>query len=476
MKEKFALRFRSFNVRGFVGLSVLLTGVSLGVFATAGKFSDVIPNVSAIQRVREFKKPPLAFFPTIELEQVVSGLTRPVAVANAGDGSGRLFIVQQSGEIRILSGGSILPTPFLDLSDIVNCCGERGLLGLAFHPDYATNGFFYVDYIDVDGNTVVARYEVSAKDPNIADPDSAQTVLTQVQPGPEHKAGQLAFGPDGYLYIALGDGGCCFDPQRNGQNLETWLAKLLRVDVNGDDFPGDPDRNYAVPPDNPFVNDPDALDEIWAYGFRNPWRFSFDRTTGDLFIGDVGEAAWEEVSFQQASSNGGENYGWSVLEAAHCFHDEPPGNCNNFLNGGSTLPILEYSHASGCAVISGYRYRGQAYPQLEGIYFYSDFCSGIISGAIPKDNGTWVSEELLDTGFSPSAFGQDESGEVYIADYANPNPGTLYRIVGGPTPTPTPTPTPSPTPTATPRPTPTPRPEPTPRPRPTPLPRPIPSL
>src|ERR1043166_826313 len=418
MKKKSASQPGFPNIRVLIAAFVLLSGVFLGLFATAKQFSDVTPRIfaSAVQPPHELKKSVLGSFPTIQVQQVVSGLDKPTGVTNAGDGSGRLFIVQQSGQIRILSGGSILPTPFLDLSNIVNCCGERGLLGLAFHPAYATNGFFYVYYINVDNNTVVARYQVSANDPNIADPNSAQTILTQVQPGNDHKSGQLAFGPDGYPYIGLGDGLCCGDPQGNGQNLETWLGKILRVDINRDDFPGDPNRNYGVPPDNPFVGT-GGLDEIWAYGFRNPWRFSFDRTTGDLFIGDVGEASWEEVNFQSAASNGGENYGWNVLEGMHCFHDVPPGSCNNFLNGGSSLPILEYSHAGRCAVISGYRYRGQRYPQLQGIYFYSDFCSGIISGAIPQGNGTWETQELLSTGFSITTFGQDEAGELYVVQY-----------------------------------------------------------
>ena len=267
---------------------------------------------------------------TIQLQLVVSGLNLPVTVTNAGDGSGRLFIVQQTGQIRILNGGTLLPTPFLNISGLVSCCGEQGLLGLAFHPDYANNGFFYVNYTNVAGNTVVARYEVSPTDPNVADPNSAQTVLTQNQPFSNHNGGQLAFGPDGYLYIALGDGGSGGDPQENGQNLQTWLGKILRVDINGDDFPGDPNRNYAVPPGNPFVGDPNALDEIWAYGVRNPWRCTFDRLTGDFFIADVGQNAWEEINFQPAASAGGENYGWDVLEGMHCFEDQPQGAATRF--------------------------------------------------------------------------------------------------------------------------------------------------
>ena len=459
MKKKSTFQSAFFNLRVLFGLVVFFAGVFLALFATsatgptrgseANPFAGggLRPGAQAEISAADFNGRFSGRAPsgtTIQLEQVVSGLNLPVTVTNAGDGSGRIFIVQQTGQIRILSGGTLLPTPFLDISALVSCCGERGLLGLAFHPDYATNGFFYVDYTNVAGNTVVARYEVSPTDPNVADPNSAQTVLTQNQPFANHNGGQLAFGPDGYLYIALGDGGSGGDPQDNGQNLNTWLGKILRVDVNGDDFPGDPDRNYAVPPNNPFVGIA-GLDEIWAYGLRNPWRCTFDRVTGDLFIGDVGQNNWEEINFQPAASAGGENYGWDVLEGMHCFEDQPPGSCNAFLNGGSTLPILEYNHSLGCSVTGGYRYRGQLYPQLDGIYFYGDLCSGRIWGATRQGDGTWVSEELLVSGFTISTFGEDEAGEVYVAQY-NGGQSALYRIVGGPTPPPTPTATPSPTP------------------------------
>src|SRR5262249_27712296 len=328
-----------------------------------------------------------------------------------------------------------------------------------------SNGFFYVDYTRVsDGATVVARYQVSAGDPNVADPDSAEIVLIQPQPGGDHNGGTVAFGPDGYLYISIGDGGCCGDPFHTAQDLGTWLGKILRVDINGDDFPGDPNRNYAVPPDNPFVNDPNALDEIWAYGVRNPWRCSFDRSTGDFFIGDVGQDTWEEVDFQPAASSGGENYGWSVLEGMHCYNDDPPGSCDEFLNGGSTLPILEYNHNVGCSVTGGYRYRGQTYPDLQGIYFYADFCTGRIWGATDQGNG-WASQELLVTGFPITTFGEDETGELYLDDF---NEGVLYQIVSAQGPTPTPTSSPTPTPTATSSPTPTPPVTPTPTITPTP--------
>ena len=381
-------------------------------------------------------------FPPLDVRQIVANLNNPTAVTNSGDGSGRLFIAQQTGEIRIVIDGALLVTPFMDISDLLGS-GQSGLLGLAFHPDYAENGFFYVDYIDDEGDTVVARYTVSASDPNVADPDSAFIVLTQEQPTTNHNGGHLAFGPEGYLYIAFGDGGCCGDPNGNAQNLETWLGKLLRVDVNRDDFPADPNRNYAVPADNPFVGR-NGLDEIWAYGFRNPWRCTFDRDTGDLFLGDVGELSWEEINFQPGGSAGGQNYGWNILEAMHCFHDEPPGSCDDFLNGGSTLPILEYNHSVGCSVTGGYRYRGERYPDLEGIYFYGDFCTGRIWGARPQDNGTWQSEELLLTGFTITTFGEDDAGELYVVDYDG-GQSALYEIVSRRGRRPRPTPAPRPT-------------------------------
>jgi glucose/arabinose dehydrogenase len=486
MRTKSTSQQAFLRLRLLTALFVLLASVSLGVFAAANQFDSEHFREQGGLAPKRLGGP----FPPIQLVQVVPGLTSPVTVTNAADSSGRLFIVQQTGQILIFTNGTLLPTPFLDIHDLVSCCGEQGLLGLAFHPDYADNGFFYVDYTDVNGDTVVARYTVSENDPNVADPESAQNVLKQQQPFSNHNGGQLAFGLDGYLYIALGDGGSGGDPQENGQNLGTWLGKILRVDINGDDFPGDPDRNYAVPPNNPFVGDPDALDEIWAYGVRNPWRCTFDRVTGDFFVADVGQGTWEEINFQPAASIGGENYGWDVLEGMHCFEDIPQGSCNQFLNGGSTLPVLEYSHSFGCSVTGGYRYRGQLYPQLDGIYFYSDLCSGTIWGAIQDKQGRWISQDLLDSGLTVTTFGEDEAGEVYVADYSS---GVLYQVVGGqPTPTPTPTvtatptttvspsPTATPTSTATTTPTPTASPSPTatlratPRPRPTPHPRPMP--
>jgi glucose/arabinose dehydrogenase len=352
---------------------------------------------------------------TIEAEPVVSGLSSPVGITHGGDGSGRLFIVLQGGRIVILDGGQLLSSPFLDISSLVSSGGERGLLGLAFHPDYAHNGLFYVNYTNTVGNTVIARYSVSG-DPNLADPTSGSILLTITQPFSNHNGGQLQFGPDGYLYIGVGDGGSGGDPQNNGQNLLKLLGKILRLDVDH----GTP---YEIPPDNPFVGNPDALEEIWAWGLRNPWRFSFDRLTGDLFIGDVGQSSWEEVDFQPATSTGGENYGWRLMEGNSCYN--PASNCND---GSLTLPILVYDHSVGCSITGGYRYRGSKNPHLYGLYLYGDYCTGLIWGAQEDGLGGWNTTVLLDTDFSISTFGEDESGEIYFADLSSTD-GTIYQVV-----------------------------------------------
>jgi glucose/arabinose dehydrogenase len=352
----------------------------------------------------------------IKAEPVVTGLSSPVAITHAGDGSGRLFIILQAGRIVIFDGAQVLSPPFLDISALVLSGGERGLLGAAFHPNYVGNGFFYVSYTDAAGDSVIARYSVSV-DPNRADSASGVILLTITQPFSNHNGGQLQFGPDGYLYISIGDGGSGGDPQNNGQNLGNLLGKILRIDVDTA-FP------FAIPADNPFVGVAGVREEIWSYGLRNPWRFSFDRLTGDLFIGDVGQASWEEVDFQLATSTGGENYGWRRMEGSSCFN--PPTNCND---GTLVLPILQYDHTLGrCSVTGGYRYRGSANPDLEGIYFYGDYCTGRIWGAKEDGLGGWTTTELLDTPFLISTFGEDESGELYVADLSSPN-GVIYQIV-----------------------------------------------
>ncbi len=355
--------------------------------------------------------------PSIAVVPVATGLPMITSITHAGDGTGRLFITLQTGEILIHDGTQVLPTPFLDLTSLVACCGEQGLLSVAFHPNYASNGYFYVNYTATSsGITVIARYSVSA-DPNVANPNSAAIVLTIPQPTDQHNGGQLQFGPDGYLYIAMGDGGPGGDPDNRAQDLGDLLGKILRIDVNG----GAP---YAIPPTNPFVGNRSAKPEIWARGVRNPWRFSFDWLTGELFIADVGQGAREEVDFQPATSPGGENYGWRLMEGTACFN--PPAGCND---GTLTLPILEYTHDNGdCSITGGYRYRGSQFADLAGLYLYGDFCSGNLWGASQNGN-TWTTTLLLATSFNISTFGEDQGGELYVAHYSAGTDGAIYRIV-----------------------------------------------
>lgn len=346
-------------------------------------------------------------------QKIADGLQKPLYLTHAGDGSGRLFIVEQPGRILIVQNGVLLPDPFLDIEQLVNDDGnEQGLLGLAFSPAYAGNGHFFVHYSDANGDTTIVRYSVSS-DPNRADPASAQPVLHVDQPYANHNGGNLVFGPDGYLYIGLGDGGSQGDPNGNGQNLKALLGKMLRIDVN--------QEPYAIPPDNPFVNRADARPEIWAYGFRNPWRYSFDRTTDDLYIADVGQNDYEEVNFQPASSQGGEDYGWNFMEGLHPYRGQAPD--------GLTAPVVEYSHdEGGCSVTGGYVYRGPSLTGLNGIYLFGDYCSGNIWGLARTAEGAWQKVNLWSTPFSISSFGEDEAGEVYVVDHG----GAVYQIVAKP--------------------------------------------
>ena len=356
-------------------------------------------------------------WPQIALLPLVSGVSQPVHVTNAGDGSGRIFVVEQGGRIRIIRNGVMEATPFLDIAGRVGCCGERGLLSVAFPPGYAAKGHFYVNYTDKAGNTVVARYRLTTN-PDVADPVSEQVVLTVSQPYPNHNGGQLAFGPnDGYLYIGMGDGGSGGDPENRAQNPAELLGKLLRIDVEA----GNP-NTYTIPASNPFTQTAGYRPEIWALGLRNPWRFTFDRLNGDLYIADVGQAEYEEVNYQPGASAGGQNYGWRIMEGLHCYN---PANCNP---SGLTLPVVEYSHAEGCSITGGVAYRGTQFDRMQGIYFYADYCSGKIWG-LRSAAASWSSRLLLDTPFSITTFGEDEAGEIYVADFSG---GEIYRIVDQP--------------------------------------------
>ena len=346
--------------------------------------------------------------------KVRGGLEMPVQVTNAGDGSGRLFVVEQKGRIRVVSDGGLLSTPFLDISEKVACCGEQGLLSVAFPPDYAKKRHFYVNYTNAEGDTEIVRYRLSS-DPNVADPESAEMILRIDQPDVIHNGGHMAFGPkDGYLYIGTGDGGPLRDPANRGQDPDTLLGKLLRIDVESGVSP------YAIPEDNPFVHTDGYRSEIWALGLRNPWGFAFDRRTGDLFMGDVGAGEFEEINFQPGSSLGGENYGWSMFEGTHCPR---PHVCDTT---GLTQPIAQYPHSQGCAIIGGSVYRGSQFISMQGIYFYADFCSGRIWGLRAID-GRWESALLYDAPFRISSIGEDEDGRLYITNY---NEGLILALEG----------------------------------------------
>jgi len=400
--------------------------------------------------------------PEIQLVQVAGGLADPVNVAAPNDGSGRIFVVERVGRLRIIdAAGNLLPEPFLDLTELVqNDYLEQGLLGLAFHPDYATNGRFYVHFTDyhTNGDNFIMEFHVSEDDPNAADRESGRLMLAVDQPYVNHNGGTIHFGTDGYLYIGIGDGGLGGDPYDTAQDRELFLGKLLRIDV--DPVGG---LAYGIPPDNPYsqarivqsnsITDvigeteglsleaayyhPAARPEIWAYGLRNPWQFNFDPETGDLYIADVGQVTWEEINFQPAGSLGGQNYGWDIQEAANCYPATVP-ECPRSQMG--TLPVAEYNHGDdGCSITGIGVYRGDEFSSLDGIYFNSDWCSGRVWGLKRGEDGAWAYEQLLDTGLLVTGSGTDEAGNLYATacecefsrqydPFENPQ-GTVWRIV-----------------------------------------------
>ena len=350
---------------------------------------------------------------TLDLQLVASGLSSPLYLtAPAGDP--RLFIVEQEGRIRIVKNGQLLPTPFLDITGPVGAGGEQGLLSVAFHPGYATNGYIYVDYTDNKGDTRIERYTVGPN-PDIADVASAKLILFIPQPYSNHNGGLVMFGPDGMLYIGMGDGGSGGDPENRAQNTDSLLGKLLRIDVDG----GDP---YAIPASNPFATSGGAP-EIWALGLRNPWRFAFDRAAGLLYIADVGQNLWEEVNVAPAGQ-GGLNYGWRIMEGLHCFK---AASCSST---GLVQPVVEYGHGNGCSITGGFVYRGARAPSLVGQYFYSDYCSGWMrsfsyaNGAVTGQT-TWSLNVSLGNVLS---FGEDSAGELYVLSAG----GSVYRIAPAP--------------------------------------------
>ena len=357
----------------------------------------------------------------IDIQLIANGFDKPISIKHGFDN--KLFVVEQKGVIKILNAnGTVNNTPFLDInSKVTDAGGERGLLGLAFHPNYTANGYFYVNYINNSGNTVIARYSRSSE--TTANPNSELILLTINQPASNHNGGDMSFGPDGYLYIASGDGGGSGDPNNYAQNLNTLLGKMLRIDVDNNSN----GNNYAIPSNNPYLNDNNAstLPEIWAYGLRNPWRFSFDKTTGDLWIADVGQGVYEEIN-RMPYTTSAVNYGWRCYEGAN--HPYNTNGCPP--ESTTTRPIAEYSHSGNgafkCSITGGYRYRGLQYPNFSGLYFFADYCSDEI-GILTPNGSNWIMsfpKQYSNKGWS--TFGEDHNGELYIAGIES---GEVFKII-----------------------------------------------
>ncbi|MGI8644443.1 MAG: PQQ-dependent sugar dehydrogenase [Thermomicrobiales bacterium] len=447
-------RFRSAPMIVF---ALLLMSALAAPIAVA---QDATPESVGEQNVNQAVQPggDLPGDPAVQLVKVAEGLIDPINITSAPDGSGRLFVVERTGTIRIIDAdGNLLPEPYLDISHTVKIDFlEQGLLGLAFHPNYTSTGRFYVYYTDyrTNGDAFVVEFRTSATDANLADPDSARVLFTQDEPYVNHNGGTMHFGPDGYLYIAMGDGGLAGDPYNNAQNINVKLGSLLRIDVDGTG-----ENGYGIPSDNPFNFQPAEVDrgevlyspdanqlaqaddyhpgaapEIWAFGLRNPWQFSFDPANGDLYIADVGQVAWEEINYVPAGEGAGMNFGWDFLEGAHCY---PPDEASCGAVG--VLPVAEYDHEAGCAITGIGVSRAEEYASLDGIYFNSHFCSGDIWGLARDDSGTWQYEMLLDTELLASGSGQGEDGALYVTDcgcefgrdydpFADPQ-GTVWKLV-----------------------------------------------
>lgn len=412
-----------------LGLAALVLLAAVSVMAAPADSSDAVRG-ALIEAGQQPQTAAIAPNFAIVMSTVVgSGLSQPVGIANAGDGSGRLFVLEQAGYIRVIKNGALLGTPYLDLSSKVTSGGEQGLLGIAFDPNFGTNGTFYVNYTSSDpsqlGNTVVARYQVANASADVASVINATPIITIDQPQANHNGGDLHFGPDGYLYIGMGDGGNSNDegfghaPEGNGQAHGTLLGKILRLNVHGV-------ATYNIPPTNPYTQTAGYRPEIWSLGWRNPWRFSFDRATGDMYVGDVGQNCWEEISYEPAGQ-GGRNYGWRLEEGFRSFDVNDAFNCSRPTSTliTTTKPITAYNHNFGSAVTGGYVYRGQQYPWMQGVYFYSDSGSGRIWAIQQTSPGVWSGSEELDTAYGITAFGEDESGELYVTDYGQ---GRIFKI------------------------------------------------
>jgi glucose/arabinose dehydrogenase len=399
---------RSPRVPGWRGLPVL---AALGLAACGGSQGGATPPTGGSTSAASCAAGPVVpGTPSLTARLVVSGLRSPLDLQSVAGDRERLYVVEQGGTIRVVRNGQLQPAPFLDVSDRISSGGERGLLGLAFHPQFATNRRLFVNYTDRSGDTHLSEFRAASAD--AADPASERVLLVVSQPFANHNGGGLAFGNDGRLYAGLGDGGSAGDPLGNGQRLDTLLGKMLRLDVDGA-------PPYAIPGDNPFRATPGARPEIWAYGLRNPFRFAFDRTTGDLYVGDVGQGAREEVDLGSAARRGGENYGWNVMEGTQCYR--PASGCDRT---GLTLPVYDYGHDQGCSITGGVVYRGCRMPELAGSFFFGDYCSGFVR-SLKLENGQWSVREWPIQGIqSVSSFGTDADGEAYVVDYG----GSLFRL------------------------------------------------
>jgi glucose/arabinose dehydrogenase len=390
----------------------------IGLFRWTSKIGLSLFTCFSASACSSQSEPSLPVGAGARLQQIASGLSSPLYLTTAPGDPSRLFIVEQTGAIRIIKDGTLLPVPFLDISGEILVGGEQGLLGLAFDPEYASNGRFVVHYSNQVGDTHLSIFNVSSN-PDIADPATERLILTADQPYDNHNGGQVLFGPDGFLYLGLGDGGSANDPEGRAQNLGDLLGSILRLDVHSG-------TSYAVPPDNPFVGQAGIQPENWSYGLRNPWRFSFDRATGDLYIADVGQNHFEEVDVAPASAGSakGVNYGWNIMEGAHCLNG---GSCDQ---AGLTPPTFEYDHNQGCSITGGYVYRGAAVPALQGLYLFGDYCSGWVRSFRYQDG---AAVELTDwptlrPGGAITSFGEDAAGELYVLVQG----GSVFKIVPEP--------------------------------------------